>query len=61
MNTEKVETGQDDVLVVIVTSSFVTLVRYRGHVFVRIGPRKDIAFGEEEVTIFLTLLVVQFT
>lgn len=48
MNTEKVETEQGDVLVVTVTPSFVTPVRYRGRVFVRIGPRKDIASAEEE-------------
>lgn len=48
MNTEKVETEQGDVLVVIVTPSFITPVRYRGRVFVRIGPRKDIASAEEE-------------
>ncbi len=48
MNTEKVETEQGDVLVVAVTPSFVTPVRYRGRVFVRIGPRKDIASAEEE-------------
>lgn len=48
MNTEKVETEQGDVLVVTVTPSLVTPVRYRGRVFVRIGPRKDIASAEEE-------------
>lgn len=48
MNTEKVETEQGDVLVVTVTPSFVTPVRYRGRVFVRIGPRKDVASAEEE-------------
>lgn len=48
MNTEKVETDQGDVLVVTVTPSFATPVRYRGRVLVRIGPRKDIASAEEE-------------
>lgn len=48
MNTEKVETEQGDVLVVTVTPSFVAPVRYRGRVFIRIGPRKDIASAEEE-------------
>lgn len=48
MNTEKVETEQGDVLVVIVAPSFVTPVRYRGRVFVRIAPRIDIASAEEE-------------
>lgn len=48
MSTEKVELEQGDVLVVIVTPSFVTPVRYRGRVFVRIGPHKDIASAEEE-------------
>lgn len=48
MNTEKVETEQGDVLVVEVTPSFDTPVRYRGRTFVRIGPRRDIASAEEE-------------
>ena len=48
MNTEKIETESGDVLVVTVTPSFATPVRYRGRVFVRIGPRKDIASAEEE-------------
>lgn len=43
MSTEKVETPQGDVLVVEVTPSFDTPVRYRGRTFIRIGPRKDIA------------------
>ena len=43
MNTEKVETPDGDVLVVEVTPSFDTPVRYRGRTFIRIGPRKDIA------------------
>ena len=48
MNTEKVPTEQGDVLVVEVTPSFDTPVRYRGRTFVRIGPRRDIATMEEE-------------
>ena len=48
MNTEKVETPNGDVLVVEVTPSFDTPVRYRGRTFIRIGPRKDIATIEEE-------------
>ena len=48
MNTEKVETEEGDVLVVEVTPSFTTPVRYRGRTFIRIGPRKDIASVDEE-------------
>lgn len=48
MNTEKVETERGDVLVVEVTPSFTTPVRYRGRTFIRIGPRKDIASLDEE-------------
>ena len=48
MTTEKVETPDGDVLVVDVTPSFDTPVRYRGRTFVRIGPRRDIASRDEE-------------
>ncbi len=48
MNTEKVETPDGDVLVVEVTPSFDTPVRYRGRTFIRIGPRRDIATPQEE-------------
>ena len=48
MNTEKVVTDQGDVLVVEVTPSFDTPVRYRGRTFIRIGPRRDIASAQEE-------------
>ena len=48
MTTEKVHTEHGDVLVVEVTPSFDTPVRYRGRTFVRIGPRRDIASAEEE-------------
>lgn len=58
MSIEKMEIEQGDVLVVIITSSFVTPVRYRRRVFARIGPRKDIAApGKEGVTIFLPLKI----
>ena len=48
MNTEKVATPDGDVLVVEVTPSFDTPVRYRGRTFIRIGPSRDIATIEEE-------------
>ncbi len=48
MTTEKVSTSCGDVLVVEVTPSFDTPVRYRGRTFVRIGPRRDIATAQEE-------------
>lgn len=48
MTTEKVVTENGDVLVVEVTPSFDTPVRYRGRTFIRIGPRRDIASAEEE-------------
>ncbi len=48
MSTEKVSTPDGDVIVVEVTPSFDTPVRYRGRTFVRIGPRRDIASVEEE-------------
>lgn len=48
MTTEKVSTEQGDVLVVEVTPSFDTPVRYRGRTFIRIGPRRDIATLDEE-------------
>ena len=48
MSTEKVVTDKGDVLVVEVTPSFDTPVRYRGRTFVRIGPRRDIANADEE-------------
>ena len=41
-------TDEGDVLVVEVTPSFDTPVRYRGRTFIRIGPRRDIASAEEE-------------
>lgn len=48
MHCEKVEMEGGDVLVVEVSPSFNTPVRYRGRTFIRIGPRKDIASAEEE-------------
>lgn len=48
MTTEKVKTDEGDVLVVEVTPSFDTPVRYRGRTFIRIGARRDIASAEEE-------------
>lgn len=48
MTTEKVSTPEGDVLVVEVTPSFDTPVRYRGRTFIRIGPRRDIATPQEE-------------
>ena len=48
MTTEKVVTDEGDVLLVEVTPSFDTPVRYRGRTFIRIGPRRDIASAEEE-------------
>ena len=52
MSTEKVVTDKGDVLVVEVTPSFDTPVRYRGRTFIRIGPRRDIASAEEERILF---------
>lgn len=52
MTTEKIATEEGDVLVVEVTPSFDTPVRYRGRTFVRIGPRRDIASAEEERILF---------
>ena len=48
MTVEKVEMPDGDVLVVEVTPSASTPIRYRGRTFVRIGPRRDIASLEEE-------------
>lgn len=48
MTTEKVATDEGDVVVVSVTPSTATPVRYHGRVFIRIGPRKDVASAEEE-------------
>lgn len=48
MTTEKFSFEEGDLLVVEVTPSLSTPVRYRGRTFIRIGPRKDIATIEEE-------------
>lgn len=48
MTTEKLTTEDGDVLVVEVTPSFDTPVRYRGRTFIRIGPHRDLATIEEE-------------
>lgn len=48
MNTEKFSFEGGDLLIVEVTPSLYTPVRYRGRTFIRIGPRKDIASVEEE-------------
>jgi hypothetical protein len=46
--TSTISGKQGDVLVVEVTPSFDTPVRYRGRTFIRIGPRRDIATLDEE-------------
>ena len=48
MTVERVEFPEGDVLVAEVTPSLLPPVRYRGRVFVRIGPRRDIASEAEE-------------
>jgi len=48
MNVNKVEFPEGDLLVAEVSPSLLPPVRYRGRVFVRIGPRRDIASEAEE-------------
>ena len=48
MNVERVEFPEGDLLVAEVAPSLLPPVRYRGRVFVRIGPRRDIASEAEE-------------
>ncbi|MCK9155178.1 MAG: putative DNA binding domain-containing protein, partial [Paludibacteraceae bacterium] len=48
MNIERYEYEKGDLLIVEVQPSFTTPVRYRGCVFIRIGPRRDIASEDEE-------------
>ena len=48
MNVDRFEFPEGDLLVVEVSPSLIPPVRYRGRVFVRIGPRRDIANEEEE-------------
>lgn len=64
MNTEKVHTEQGDVLVVEVTPSFDTPVRYRGRTFVRglaeiLPPRKKNGFCRKDVPqVYLPLTLI---
>ena len=48
MTVERVEFPEGDLLVAEVTPSLLPPVRYRGRVFIRIGPRRDIASEAEE-------------
>ena len=48
MNVDKFEFPEGDVLVAEVSPSLIPPVRYRGRVFVRVGPRRDIASEAEE-------------
>ena len=48
MNVERVEFSEGDLLVAEISPSLIPPVRYRGRVFVRIGPRRDIASEAEE-------------
>lgn len=48
MNVDKFEFPEGDVLVVEVSPSLIPPVRYRGRIFVRVGPRRDIASESEE-------------
>ena len=48
MTVERVEFSDGDLLVAEVSPSLLPPVRYRGRVFVRIGPRRDIASETEE-------------
>ena len=48
MNVDKFEFPEGDLLVAEVSPSLIPPVRYRGRVFVRIGPRRDIASEAEE-------------
>lgn len=48
MNVEKFTFDEGDILVVEVKPSLYPPVRYRGRVYIRIGPRKDFASEEEE-------------
>ena len=48
MSVERMEFPEGDLLVVEVSPSLLPPVRYRGRVFVRIGPRRDIASESEE-------------
>jgi ATP-dependent DNA helicase RecG len=48
MTVDKFEFPEGDLLVCEVQPSYFTPVRYRGRIFVRIGPRRDIASEDEE-------------
>lgn len=48
MNVDKLDFPEGDLLVAEVTPSLIPPVRYRGRVFVRVGPRRDIASEAEE-------------
>ena len=48
MSVERMEFPEGDLLIAEVTPSLLPPVRYRGRVFVRIGPRRDIASESEE-------------
>lgn len=48
MTVDRFEYPEGDLLVCEVQPSFFTPVRYRGRVFIRIGPRRDIASEDEE-------------
>lgn len=48
MNVDRFEFPEGDLLVCEVQPSPMTPIRYRGRVFVRIGPRRDIASEDEE-------------
>ena len=48
MNVDRVEFPDGDLLVAEVSPSLLPPVRYRGRIFVRIGPRRDIASESEE-------------
>ena len=48
MTVEKFTFNDADLLVVEVQSSEFLLIRYRGRIWVRVGPRKSVATGAEE-------------
>ena len=48
MNVDKFEFPEGDLLVAEVSPSLIPPVRYRGRIFVRVGPRRDIASEAEE-------------
>jgi len=48
MSVERIEFPEGDLLVAEVSPSLIPPVRYRGRIFVRVGPRRDIASEAEE-------------